>query len=149
MATTTVSNYVIWARHIHGDPQLVARIHELWAGQTIELEVDGVRGTWRKMDNGADQRPTPGVRPIGAARAAWRALYKRRRGEAVTIVETALQAGVAEAAEAERRRPLLFPPLAKTEDERQAALERLLNGWRLGCRSDAPYGPREELYDRE
>jgi hypothetical protein len=146
MATTTVSNYVIWARHIHGDPQLVARIHELWAGQTIELAVDGVQGTWRKMDNGADQRPTAGVRPIGAARAAWRSLYKRRRGEAVTIREMAAQAGVAEA---DRRRPLLFPPLAKTEDERRAALERLLNGWRLGYRSDGSYGPREELYDRE
>jgi hypothetical protein len=149
MATTTVSNYVIWAKHIHGDPQLVARIHELWAGQTIELEVDGAPGTWRKMDDGADQRPTPGVRPIGAAREAWRALYLRRRGAAVTIRETAPHAGVAETAETDRRGPLLFPPLAETEAERQAALERLLNGWRLGYRSDAPYGPRDELYDRE
>ena len=56
MATTTVSDYVIWAKHIHGDPELVARIHALWAGQTIELEVDGLRGTWRKMDDGADGR---------------------------------------------------------------------------------------------
>src|SRR5580658_8533190 len=114
---------------------MVARIHALWPGQTLELEVDGLRGTWRKMDDGTDGRTTPGIRPIGAAQAVWRALYKRRRGETVTILETPAHGGIAEA-EAERRNPLIFPPMAKSEAERQAAFEQLMNAWKEGWRSD-------------
>lgn len=148
MATTTVSDYVIWTKHIHGDAELVSRVHTLWAGATLQLEVDGVRGVWRKMNDGADGRPTPGIRPIGSAQAVWRSLFKQRRGEAVTIRAIEPYGG-SEAPAAERRARLLFPPLARTEEQRQAALERLLNGWKLGYRSDGPYGPRDELYDRE
>jgi hypothetical protein len=72
MATTTVSDFVIWTKHIHGDPGLTARIHELWAGQTIELEVDGLTGTWRKMDDGSDGRPTPGIRSAPPRRSGAR-----------------------------------------------------------------------------
>ena len=149
MATTTVSDYVIWARHIHDDPELVARVLSLWAGQTLQLEVDGVRGTWRKMDDGADGRPTPGIRPIGSAREVWRYLYKRRRGEVVSLKLVEPHPGVAEASDAERRERLIFPPLGKTQEERSAALKRLLEFDKLGYRSDGPYGPRDELYDHE
>ncbi len=148
MASTTVSDDVIWAKHIHDDPELVARVLAMWAGQTIQLEVDGVRGTWRKMDDGADGRPTPGLRPVGAAREVWRYLFKRRRGEVISLKAVDPQAGVSEASEAERRARLVFPPLGKTEAERKAALDALLNAWRHGYRSDGPYGPRDELYDR-
>ncbi|WP_411289275.1 hypothetical protein [Phenylobacterium sp.] len=43
----------------------------------------------------------------------------------------------------------LEPPLAKTKAERDAAAAafRALAG--QGWRSDGPYGPREELYDRD
>jgi hypothetical protein len=149
MATTTVSDYVIWTRHIHGDPELVERIHDLWAGQTLELEVDGVRGVWRKMDDGSDGRPTPGIRPLGAAQAVWRSLFRLRRGEVVAVKAVEPETGVSEASEAERRGRLVFPSLGKTQEERAAALDRLLNGWRQGYRSEGPYGPRDELYDRE
>jgi len=150
MATTTVSDYVIWAKHIHDDVELQARIHDMWAGQTIQLEVDGVRGTWRKMDDGSDGRPTPGIRPIGAAQEVWRYLFKRRRGEVVTVRVIEPDSGVSEASEAERRARLLFPPLGKTEAERKAALEAFLTLAReSGLRSDGPYGPRDELYDRD
>jgi hypothetical protein len=146
MATTTVSDFVIWTKHIHGDPELTARIHALWAGETIQLEVDGVRGVWRKMDDGADGRPTPGIRPIGAMQVVWRSLYRRRRGDAVTIWAVETEGGVAES---EQRPKLLFPPLGKTEEERRAALREFLDFAKLGYRSDGPYGPRDELYDRE
>jgi hypothetical protein len=149
MATTTVSDYVIWAKHIHDDPELVARVLNMWAGETIQLEVDGVRGTWRKMDDGSDARPTPGIRPVGAAQEVWRHLYQRRRGEVVSLKAVDPYTGVAEASEAERRERLVFPPLGKTQEERDAALHALLNGWRQGYRSEGPYGPRDELYDRE
>jgi hypothetical protein len=149
LATTTISDYVIWTKHIHGDVELVNRILSLWAGETLELEVDGVRGVWRKMDDGSDGRSTPGIRPIGSAQVVWRSLFKRRRGEVVTIQAIERQDGVSDASDAERRPPLIFPRLAKTEAERKAALEQLLNGWKLGYRSEGPYGPRDELYDRE
>jgi len=149
MASTTVSDYVIWAKHIHDDPELVSRVLAMWAGETIQLEVDGVRGTWRKMDDGADGRPTPGLRPVGSAQEVWRYLYKRRRGEVVSLKVVESASGVSEASEAERRERLIFPPLGKTQEERDAALHALLNAWRQGYRSDGPYGPRDELYDRE
>ena len=149
MASTTVSDYVIWAKHIHDDPELAQRVLSMWAGETIQLEVDGVRGTWRKMDDGADGRPTPGIRPVGAAQEVWRYLYRRRRGEVVSLRVVETRPGVSEASEAERRERLLFPPLGKTQEERDAALQELLNFDKLGYRSDGPYGPRDELYDRE
>lgn len=149
MAITTISDYVIWIRHIHGDRELSARIHAMWAGATIDLEVDGVRGVWRKMDDGADGRATPGIRPIGAMQVVWRSLYKRRRGEAVTLRPIEARRGVEDSAEGPAAPRLVFPPLARTEAERQAALDRLLDGGRLGYRSEGPYAPRDELYDRE
>lgn len=148
MASTTVSDYVIWAKHIHDDPELAQRVLAMWAGETIQLEVDGVRGTWRKMDDGADGRPTPGIRPIGAAQEVWRYLYKRRRGEVVTIMPVEASGGVSDSAEEMTRPRLLFPRLAKTEEERQAALERLLNGWRLGFSSDGRTMTRDEMHER-
>ena len=148
MATTTVSDHVIWAKHIHDDPDLVERVLSLWAGQTLQLEVDGVRGTWRKMDDGADGRPTPGIRPIGAAREVWRYLYKRRRGEVVSLKLVESPRGVAEASDAERRERLIFPPLAKTQEERDAALHALLNAWRLGYSSEGRTMTRDEMHER-
>jgi hypothetical protein len=148
MASTTVSDYVIWAKHVHDDPELVQRILAMWAGETIQLEVDGVRGTWRKMDDGADGRPTPGIRPVGAAQEVWRYLYKRRRGEVVTILPFEASGGVSDSAEETSRPRLLFPRLAKTEEERRAALERLLNGWRLGFSSDGRTMTRDEMHER-
>jgi len=148
MASTTVSDYVIWAKHIHDDPELVQRVLVMWAGETIQLEVDGVRGTWRKMDDGSDGRPTPGIRPIGAAQEVWRYLYKRRRGELVSLKVVEPNQGVAEASEPERREKLIFPPLGKTQEERDAALAALLDGWRLGYSSEGRTMTREEMHER-
>jgi hypothetical protein len=148
MASTTVSDFVIWAKHIHDDPELVQRVLSMWAGETIHLEVDGVRGVWRKMDDGADGRPTSGIRPVGAAQEVWRYLYRRRRGEVVTILPLETSGGVSDSAEETSRPRLLFPRLAKTEEERQAALERLLNGWRLGFSSDGRTMTRDEMHER-
>ena len=148
MASTTVSDYVIWAKHIHDDPELAQRVLAMWAGETIQLEVDGVRGTWRKMDDGADGRPTPGIRPVGAAQDVWRYLYRRRRGEVVSLKVIEAHGGVSDSAEETSRPRLLFPRLAKTEEERQAALERLLNGWRLGFSSDGRTMTRDEMHER-
>ena len=148
MASTTVSDYVIWAKHIHDDPELVQRILSMWAGETILLEVDGVKGTWRKMDDGADGRSTPGIRPIGAAAEVWRYLFKRRRGDVVTLTVIDDRPGVAEATETEQRAKLIFPPLGKTQEERDAALAALLDGWRQGYSSEGRTMTRDEMHER-
>jgi hypothetical protein len=70
---------------LHGDPAVAARVAALRPGQTIQLSVDGVAGSWRKMDQGKDGRPTPGIRPLGAAQQFWRELYRSRRGAVVSI----------------------------------------------------------------
>lgn len=140
-AHTEVRDYVIWSKHLHGDLRLPARIEALEAGETIELEVDGVAGTWRKMDQGKDGRPTPGIRPLGSAQASWRDLYRSRRGAVVTVSLTAEREGV-------RRAAVLFPALGRTTDERQAALEALLAMQGQGWRSDGSGFDRDEAHDR-
>jgi hypothetical protein len=149
MATTTVSDHVIWAKQIHNDPQLAEQVRCMWAGQTIELEVDGVRGAWRKMDDGADGRPTPGLKPVGAAQQVWGYLFKRRRGEIVTLkVVDEARDGVAEEPSFATRGALIFAPLGRTPEEREAALAALLDGGRQGYSSDGRTMTRDEMHER-
>lgn len=140
-AHTEVRDYVIWSKHLHGDLRLPARIEALEAGETIELEVDGVAGTWRKMDQGKDGRPTPGIRPLGSAQAFWRDLYRSRRGAVVSVSLMAERDGV-------RRASVLFPALGRTAEEREGSLEALLAMQGQGWRSDGSGFDRDEAHDR-
>jgi len=137
MTYTKISDYVIWAKHLDGEAR--DRILALKAGEVLRLSVDGVPGSWRKMDDGRDGRPTPGLRPEGRTAEFWRELYKARRGDVVSV----------ELADGGRPPLPIYPPLAKTETERQAALDAFLSLAGQGWKSDGPYGPRDELYDRE
>lgn len=139
MAQAAVRDVVIWAKHIHG-PEIRQRVAALRGGQTLDLIVDGVRGTWRKMEDGRDGRPTSGIRPIGRMQEFWRELYASRRGDVVPIA----------LAEDEDRKFLpLSPPLALTEEERLAALERLLHSARTSTfSSEGRTWSREDAYDR-
>ena len=112
------------------------------------LEVDGVRGTWRKMDDGADGRPTPGLRPVGAAQEVWRYLFKRRRGEVVTLKAVEEAGGMAEDPSVVLRGALVFAPLGRTPEEREAALAALLDGGRQGYSSDGRNLTRDEMHER-
>lgn len=137
MAYTTVSDWVIWAKHVHGDPTLAQAIRRLEPGQAIRLRVEGVAGRWRKMDRGRDGRSTDGVRPLGEARVFWRELYKARRLDVVDIElddpsDSAIRAA----------------PGPASKVERDAALDAFLSLAGQGWRSDGDYGPRDELYDR-
>src|SRR3990167_4476369 len=137
MATTTVSDFVIWTKHIHGDAALVARLVELAAGDVLNLQVNGVEGAWRKMDDGKDGRPTPGLRPIGNAQNFWRTLYRTRRGQTVEIeIASPRTSGVSEDA----RAFLTAEVVVRSETERSAALDAFLSLARQGWRSDTPYG---------
>jgi hypothetical protein len=43
-------DYVLWPKHIHGNPTLRDELLALEAGALVTLEVDGVTGTWVKTD---------------------------------------------------------------------------------------------------
>ncbi|HWA21494.1 MAG TPA: hypothetical protein VG735_03755 [Caulobacterales bacterium] len=128
MAVVEVRDFVIWPKHIHGDPALSQTLLALRQGDTVELVIDGFRGAWRKMDDQPDGKPTPGIRPVAAMKMFWSRLYRERRGETVDLKLSG--ASPAEAL------------------DRQAALQALLSLGGLGWRSQEPYGERDELHDR-
>jgi hypothetical protein len=74
----------IWASRIEGDDVLRAQILTLAAGESIELEVDGNVGTWVRMRDGRDGRPTFGLRPVGPMRDIWKSM-QARRGEVLKV----------------------------------------------------------------
>ena len=78
MAMVEVRDHALWIKHIHGDAALSEKLTQMPAGTLIELSVDGVRGHWRKMDDGKDGRSTPGLRAIGPAREHWHAIQDQR-----------------------------------------------------------------------
>ncbi len=86
MATTTIKDDAIWVKHIEAGSELRARITGLRAGETIDLEVDGIVGRWERMRDGRDGRPTLGVRPVAEMREVWKRLQSQR-GRIVGIRE--------------------------------------------------------------
>ena len=129
MAQTAVKGPVIWAKHIHGE-DVQARVLALKGGEAIELVVDGRRGPWVRMKEGADGRPTPGIRPVGRAREAWSALCAGRRGELVQVDLARPEAPA--------------QPASSFRDAARAALLRGLSGYR----SEGPALSRDDLHDR-
>jgi hypothetical protein len=89
MSVVEARDYVMWPKHIHGNPPLRDELLSLEAGALVALEVDGVKGTWVKMEDGKDGTPTPGLKALGAARTHWHGLFKTKRGAVVTITKLA------------------------------------------------------------
>lgn len=88
MGEIEVHDVVIWARHIAGDPALRRRIEAMAPDDEIELDIDGVRGWWRKMQPGKDGRPTAGLKAASPnTRKWWSATFRDRKGERVTLSE--------------------------------------------------------------
>jgi hypothetical protein len=84
MANLTIRDNALWAKHIVGDERLVDRILALPENAPITLVIDGQPVRFRKMRDGKDHRPTPGLRPDAASRSYWDAM-QRRRGEVVRV----------------------------------------------------------------
>jgi hypothetical protein len=143
MANTLVCDHVLWAKRVSGDARLVDRILRMDEKDTIALVVDDIPGIWEKMANDANGRPTSGLKPVGAMKNVWGSLYRDRRGEVVDI-----RWGETGPASAPMSRIPIEPPLARTEVEREAAWNAFLSLAGKGWRSEGPYGPRDELYDR-
>jgi hypothetical protein len=79
-----IRDNVIWARHVAGDPRLHDALLGLSQNETIRMKVDGIVGTWCKMRDGRDGRPTPGIKPVGAMATVWERM-QARRGEMVAV----------------------------------------------------------------
>ena len=84
MGKVKISDNSIWLKHIENDRPLRDRLASLRAGQTVELEIAGVVGTWERMRDGADGRPTEGIRPIDAMKRVWTQMQSSR-GQIVDI----------------------------------------------------------------
>jgi hypothetical protein len=84
MGYMVIRDDAVWASHIEGDPELVRRILALPANAPLSLVIDDTPVRFRKMRDGADGRPTPGLRPDESSKAFWAAMQERR-GKVVTI----------------------------------------------------------------
>ena len=52
---------------IRGNDSLGSVLLALTEGAFVDLEADGLPGSWEKMRNGHDRRPTSGLKPQGVA----------------------------------------------------------------------------------
>ena len=86
MAYVEIRDDTMWVKQIEGGRALKERIGSLVAGEVIELEVDGIVGSWEKMRSGKDGRPTMGIKPIGPMKEIWKR-FQSRRGEVVEVRE--------------------------------------------------------------
>jgi hypothetical protein len=86
MSIVEIRDHSLWPKHIHGNDALKDRLINLEEGGLVELEIDGFRGMWKKMDMGKDGRSVPGIKAIGKAQEHWHGLQDRR-GELVSIKE--------------------------------------------------------------
>jgi hypothetical protein len=62
MSVVESRDYVLWPKHIHGNGLLRNELLALAAGALVKLDVDGVVGTWVKMDDGMTASQPPDIR---------------------------------------------------------------------------------------
>ncbi len=84
MSLVEVRDHALWIKHVHGNEPLKEGLLALRGGELVELQVAGVRGMWKKMDDGKDGRPTQGIKALGKAKEHWHAM-QADRGELVSI----------------------------------------------------------------
>lgn len=85
MSVVEVRDYVLWSKHIQGNPVLRNKLLALEGGALVKLDVDGIVGTWVKMDDAKTGAPTPGLKPLGAARDHSHGLFREQRGTVVEV----------------------------------------------------------------
>lgn len=85
MTYLTVRDNAVWAKHIEGDPHAVERILRLPQDSAVTLLIEGKAVRFRKMRDGADGRPTPGLRPADTVSKEFWDAMQHRRGERVAV----------------------------------------------------------------
>lgn len=145
-AAVEVRDYSLWIKHIRGNERLSRTLDGLRGGDLVRLSVGGYKGVWQKKEDGSNGLPTPGLKPLGEMRARWFRWFKERRGEMVKIELDEEVSASGRTWRAAARIPLEYPKASKAEQEAAwAALQADMNA---GWRSEEPYGPRDELYER-
>jgi hypothetical protein len=86
MAFVEIRDDTVWAQHIEGGKALKDRILSLAPGEVIELEVDGIIGSWEKTRIGKDGRQQSSIKPIGNMKTIWKR-FQSRRGDVVEVRE--------------------------------------------------------------
>jgi hypothetical protein len=85
MAYMTIRDNALWAKHIEGDSRVVDRILGLPENAPITLLIEATPVRFCKMRDGADGRPTPGLRPADAdAKRFWDEM-QARRGDRIRV----------------------------------------------------------------
>ena len=74
MSFAEVRDHALWKDNLYGNQPLQEKIASLKDGDQIELEVDGVRGTWARITGSDNGRPRPGLKASGEALQLWLAL---------------------------------------------------------------------------
>jgi len=87
MSEIQITDDCLWMAHIADDEALANRLITMSQGHSVELEVGGVRGIWRKMLDGRDGRRTDGLKPGDDKTSKWWKDQQNRRGETVSIRE--------------------------------------------------------------
>ncbi len=154
MAQVEVRDYALWTKHVHGDEGLRTRLESLEPDQTIALKIAGEEGLWRKMSAyRGSGKPTPGLRPIGPMHARWGDIYRRLKSQGGGLVEIELVDDNGAARQTDNGGSGQNGTPARWEQasnaEREAAWEAFKALWNAGWRSERPYGPRDELYERD
>jgi len=86
LAYVTIRDDTLWANHIEGGASLKERIESMRPGDVIELEVDGIVGSWEKTRIAKDGRAQQSIKPIGNMKKIWKR-FQARRKEVVEIRE--------------------------------------------------------------
>jgi hypothetical protein len=153
MAHVEVKDYALWTKHVHGDEGLRARLESLAPEQTVTLKIAGEEGLWRKMSAyRTSGNPTPGLSPLGPMQARWGEIYRRYKSQGGGLVEIELvddNGGAGQSDNGGSGQTGVPPPWEQaSKAEREAAWEAFKALWNAGWRSERPYGPRDELYER-
>lgn len=154
MAQVEVRDHALWIKHIHGDDALRSRLDALEPEATVVLRIDGEQGLWRKMSAyRSSGKPTPGLTPIGPMQARWGAMYRKFKSQGGGLLKVELVDDSGEVGHSDKggSAQLGVPPLWEqaSQAEREAAWEAFKALWNAGWRSERPYGPRDELYERD
>ena len=145
MMKVEVKDTVLWFKGIHGDPEFIAKLGSLRAGEIVQLRVDGQAGEWKKMkDNRTTGKPTPGLSPIGPAASRWRDLYRTNKASGGILVNI-------EAIDGTEAATGTVPPNWEEADEleRKAAWEAFKALRNAGWSSEGKKLKRDELHERE
>ena len=86
MGMMRVCDNVIWAKHIEGNPSIQQHVLALQQDASLTLLIEDFPLRCVKMRDGADGRPTPGLKPADSlAKATWSKFLEERRGEFVRV----------------------------------------------------------------